>query len=69
MFFGNIAVEVPGDLNVIFEWSGTNLLTGMSKTFQTQRAPFAFSVGLADLTPYSGDGVRFVAAAAVAVSF
>ena len=68
MAFGNVAVEVPGGLNIILEWSGTNLLTGMSKTIQTGGAPIAFSLGLADLTPYSGDGVRLVAAAAVAVS-
>ncbi len=66
--FGNVAVEVARGMNVILEWSGTNLLTGLSKAFETQRVPILFSVGFADLTTYSGDGVRFVAAAAVALS-
>ena len=65
--FGNVAVEVATDLNVILEWSGTNLIAAMSKTVQTRRTPIAFSIGLADLTGYSGDGVRLIAAAAVAV--
>ena len=68
MAFGNVAVEVARGMNLILEWSGTNLLTGMSKAFQTQRVPILLSVGFADLTTYSGDGVRFVAAAAVALS-
>ncbi len=66
--FGNVAVDVARGLNVILEWSGTNLLTGLSKTVQTQSVPILLSVGLADLTPYSGDGVRLVAAAAVSLS-
>ncbi len=66
--FGNVAVEVARGMNVILEWSGTNLHTGLSKAFETQRVPILLSVGFADLTTYSGDGVRFVAAAAVALS-
>ncbi len=66
--FGNVAVEVARGMNVILEWSGTNLLTGLSKAVETQRVPILLSVGFADLTTYSGDGVRFVAAAAVALS-
>ena len=33
-----------------------------------QSVPILLSVGLADLTPYTGDGVRLVAAAAVSLS-
>ncbi len=66
--FGNVAVDVAGGLNVILEWSGTNLHTGLSKTVETQSVPILFSLGLADLTSYSGDGVRLVAAAGVALS-
>ena len=66
--FGNVAVEVAGGMNVILEWSGTNLLSGLSKTVQTPTVPILLSVGLADLTGYSGDGIRLVAAAAVALS-
>jgi hypothetical protein len=66
--FGNLAVEVARDLNAILEWSGTNLLTGLSRTVQTGSMPIMISIGLADLTGYSGNGVRLVAAAAVAIS-
>ena len=67
--FGNLAVEVAGGMNIILEWSGTNLLTGMSKTIQTQDVPISLSFGIADLTSYSGNGVRLLAGAALAVSF
>ena len=67
--FGNIAVEVARGMNIILDWSGTNLLAGMSKTIEIQRVPISLSVGLADLTTSSGDGVRFVAGGAVALSF
>lgn len=66
--FGNVAVEVVRGMNVILEWSGTNLVTGLSKTIQTQSVPILLSLGLADLTGYSGDGIRWVAAAAVGLS-
>ena len=67
--FGNVAVEVAGGTNIIFEWSGTNLLAGMSRTIQTQRVPISLSLGIADLTNYSGNGVRVLGGAALAVSF
>ena len=66
--FGNVAVEVARGMNVILEWSGTNLLTGLSRTVQRGTVPIMISIGLADLTGYSGSGVRLVAAAAVAIS-
>ena len=68
MAFANLAVEVAPGTNVVLEWSGTNLLTGLSRTIHMQSVPIVLSVGLADLTGYSGDGVRLVAAAAVALS-
>lgn len=67
--FGNLAVEVAGGTNLIVEWSGTNLLAGVSKTLQSQGLPIALSLSLADLTSYSGNGVRLLGGAAVAVSF
>lgn len=67
--FGNIAVEIARDMNVILEWAGTNLHSGLTKTIRTKSVPLLLSVGVADLTGYSGDGIRLVAAAAVAVSF
>lgn len=67
--FGSVAVEVVRDLNIFTEWSGTNLHVGVSKTLQTPRVPIALSLGLADLTGYTGDGVRVVAGGALAFSF
>ena len=67
--FGNLAVEVAAGTNLILEWSGTNLLAGVSKTVQTQSVPIALSLSLADLTSYSGNGVRLLGGAAVGLSF
>ncbi len=67
--FANVAVEVARGTNMVLEWSGTNLLTGVSRTVQVQRVPISLSLGLADLTAYSGDGARLVAAAAMALAF
>ena len=67
--FGSLAVEVDAGTNVILEWSGTNLLVGLSRTINAAYAPVALSFGLADLTNFSGDGVRLVGGAAFAVSF
>ena len=67
--FGNVAVEVAGGMNIILEWSGTNLLTGVSRTIQTRNVPISLSFGVADLTNYSGNGVRVLGGAALAVSF
>ena len=65
--FGSVAIGVAPDVNVILEWTGTNLTTGMSTTIHARTIPIALSVGLADLTGYSGDGVRLVGAAAIAL--
>ena len=67
--FGNVAVEVARSMNIILEWSGTNLLTGVSTTIQMRNVPISLSLALADLTSYSGNGVRVLGAAALAVSF
>ncbi len=67
--FGNVALEVARGTNIIFEWSGTNLLTGISRTIQTQNVPISLSLAITDLTHYSGNGVRVLGGAALAVSF
>ena len=67
--FGNVAVEAAAGTNILLEWSGTNLLTGVSKTIQTRTVPISLSLGIADLTGYSGNGVRLLGGAAVAVPF
>ncbi|MCF8216147.1 MAG: hypothetical protein K9I59_05065 [Chlorobium sp.] len=59
--FGNVAYEVAESFNVIADWNGLNLNAGASKTFWLGTFPLAVTVGAADLTDNSGDGVRFVA--------
>jgi len=58
--FTNIAYEVATSFNVIADWNGVNLNTGISKTFLIKNFPIVTTFGLADLTKNSGDGVRTV---------
>lgn len=58
--FGNIAYDVAESFNLIADWNGLNLNAGVSKTFWLGKVPLAFTVGAADLTDNSGDGVRCV---------
>ncbi|TLU55097.1 MAG: hypothetical protein FDX17_06215 [Chlorobium sp.] len=58
--FGNFAYELFNSFNVIGEWNGLNVNTGVSKTFYINNIPLAFSAGALDLTGFSGDGVRFM---------
>lgn len=60
--FGNIAYDVADEFNVIADWNGLNLNAGLSKTFWISKIPLAVTIGAADLTDNSGDGVRFIAA-------
>jgi hypothetical protein len=60
--FGNLAYELFDTVNVITEWNGVNLNAGISKTFFIDdKIPVVIRLGAADLTSYSGDGVRFIA--------
>ncbi len=61
--FGNLAYEVAESFNVVTDWNGLNLNAGVSKSFEIGNIPFGVTIGLADLTDNSGDGVRFVGAA------
>lgn len=67
--FGNAAVEVWPDLNLITEWSGTNLHAGASFVVQVAGRALGLTVGVADLTGYSGDGARLIGGGALGVSF
>lgn len=58
--FGNIAYELVPDFNVICDWNGVNLNAGLSHTFYVAHLPISVLVGAADLTDYSGDGVRCI---------
>jgi len=60
--FGNVSYEVYDTCNVITDWNGMNLNAGVSKSFMVEKIPFAVTVGVADLTGYSGDGARLVVA-------
>ncbi|GMR14022.1 MAG: hypothetical protein BMS9Abin29_2250 [Gemmatimonadota bacterium] len=67
--FGNVAVEVHPDVNLVAEWSGINLHAGASVAVPIAGKIVGLTLGLADLTGYSGDGVRLVGGGAVGVSF
>ena len=67
--FGNVAIEVYPDVNVVAEWSGINLHAGASFAVPIAGRIIGLTLGLADLTGYSGDGVRLVGGGAVGVSF
>jgi hypothetical protein len=58
--FANVAYEVATSFNVIADWNGLNLNAGVAKTFIINGFPIVTTVGLADLTKNSGDGVRTV---------
>lgn len=60
--FGNIAYDVADSFNIIADWNGLNLNAGVSKSFKVGNVPMAITVGAADLTHNSGDGVRFIGA-------
>jgi len=60
--FGNVSYEVYDACNVITDWNGMNLNAGVSKSFKVGKIPFAATIGVADLTGYSGDGARLVVA-------
>jgi hypothetical protein len=60
--FGNIAYDVAESFNLIADWNGLNLNAGVSKSFKVGNVPMAITVGAADLTHNSGDGVRFIGA-------
>jgi len=60
--FGNIAYELFNEFNVIADWNGLNLNVGVSKNFLIDNSlPIVITVGAADLTDNSGDGVRLIA--------
>jgi len=58
--FGNIAYDVANEFNLITDWNGLNLNAGVSKTFRFASFPLVATLGAADLTHNSGDGVRFI---------
>jgi hypothetical protein len=68
--FGNVAYELFNEFNAIADWNGLNLNAGVSKTFMIgKQSAVGFSVGVADLTRYSGDRVRFIASVGGGIMF
>lgn len=61
--FGSVAYQLIAapkfSANLIGEWNGINLGAGIGALANPFGMPFAISVGLLDLTGYSGDGTRF----------
>ena len=51
--FGSVAYEVIHHVNLIAEWSGTNL--GVSAGFRPFKQPLSLGLGAVDLTRFSGD--------------
>jgi len=66
--FGALAYEIFENTNVILEWSGLNLNAGVAIA-PFENFPLGVTLGAADLTDNSGDGVRFIGAAGLAYQF
>jgi hypothetical protein len=59
ILFGAFAFEIIKNTNLVIEWNGNNLATGIAiKPFKN--VPLGISLGVADLTSNSGDGTRFI---------
>lgn len=59
--FGNLALEILPDVNVVGEWTGTNLSAGLGLVVPVPGMPLGVVVGMTDLTDQSGDGnARFI---------
>lgn len=66
--FGNVAYDLFEEFNIICEWSGINLSAAVGKTFFISNSvPVAVTIGLADLTDNSGDGVRLIGGISTAI--
>ena len=66
--FGALGYEIFPRTNLIIEWSGLNLNAGVAIA-PFESFPFGVTLGAADLTDNSGDGVRFIGAAGLAYKF
>lgn len=67
--FGALQFRVFRMLNCHVEWTGTNLNSGISIHSRIGKIPFSFVFSAADLTKYSGDGVRFLGAVGALYQF
>ena len=67
--FGNVAYDIADTFNLIVDWNGLNLNTGVSKTVWLGKYPVAAVIGAADLTRNSGDRVRMIMAVGTGFKF
>lgn len=65
--FGNIAYEIHKSINIVAEWTGLNLALDFGWRPSLKLPSFNF--GLADITRFSGDKMRFVFSIGYAYSF
>jgi hypothetical protein len=57
--FSNVSYELFDSMNLILDWSGTNLNAGLAISPRII-IPLGITIGIGDLTSYSGDGCRFI---------
>jgi len=60
--FGGLQYHIDKRFSLHADWTGTNLDAGLSFNSFVEKVPFTIILGAADLTPYSGNGVRFIGA-------
>jgi hypothetical protein len=66
--FGSLAYEIFQSANVIVDWNGLNLSAGVALS-PFQKIPVGITLGVADITNYSGDRLRFIASGGYAYQF
>jgi len=66
--FGSLAYEIFQSANVIVDWNGLNLAAGVALS-PFQKIPVGITLGVADITNYSGDRLRFIASGGYAYQF
>lgn len=58
--FASVHYNIIKKLGITIEWSGLNLNAGVSYQMKVLTIPFKVAVGVADLTKFTGAGMRFI---------
>ena len=66
--FGSLAYEIYDSTNIIIDWNGLNLCAGLGLA-PLKNIPFGFTLGIADITRYSGHRLRFIASLGYSFQF
>jgi len=66
--FGSLAYEIFPSANIVIDWNGLNLSAGVALS-PFQKIPVGMTLGVADITNYSGDRLRFIASVGYAYQF